>query len=133
MDQNQIRVSKSSEQINFSQKVHHGSIDSIDLDIVYILTKPLPDFETCKLFCSKDKTENRNIVFVDPNEGIVKDCFKGIPDEINNSLLHTFKNHKQNFEENEFLIKKKVARNVPLKLVRCVRSLLTRITRSQFR
>jgi hypothetical protein len=106
----------------------HGSEDSTDYDVVYMFEKQ-PKFQEMIDFCSK-KEENRNILILE--NGIVSSCFKGTPDELNNSLLTTFKLHKQPYYE-ENPIKLKIERIVGLKVVRSLRSLLTRVSRSKWR
>eukprot|EP01080_Neovahlkampfia_damariscottae_P006992 gene6992-11158_t len=106
----------------------HGSEDSTDYDVVYIF-EILPGYTEMVKFCSQ-KEENRNILVL--KNGVVSDSFKGTPDELNNSLLTTFSLHKQPFfKENP--IKQKVERIVALKVVRSLRSILTRVSRSKWR
>lgn len=67
-------------------------------------------------------------------------------DECNNSVFSTWKHHldQNKFDEQSFPIKKRVVRNIPLKVkilllcsnakvVRTLRGILTRVTRSDFR
>lgn len=104
----------------------HGSEDSLDLDVFYIVDK-LPSFKECKEFCS-DKEENRNIIAVE--NGVVVDCFKGTVDEINNGLIDTYKLHPQN---ESLVLTKTVERDVLLKMVRIVRCLISHCSRTQYR
>lgn len=104
----------------------HGSEDSIDNDVVCLFPKP-PSYQECIDFCSKKK-ENLNIFCV--KNGVVSFCFKGLPDELNNALLVTYYLHKQ---ENELPIKEKVVRNVPLKAIRTIRQLLSRLSKTKLR
>jgi hypothetical protein len=114
--------------MNCEKFIVHGSEDSTDHDVVYIFEKQ-PNFHEMIKFCS-EKEENRNILILE--NGVVSSCFKGTPDELNNSLLTTFKLHKQpHYEENP--IKLKIERIVGLKVVRSLRSLLTRVSRSKWR
>ena len=106
---------------------HHGSADSIDLDICYVF-KTLPVFSACQQFCCADKAENRNIICI--SNGEVTDCFKGTTDEVNNSVFATYALHKQKFD---LLIDHKVPRDLDLKAVRSVRSILSRFSRSPWR
>ena len=64
----------------------HGSENSTDLDVIYVVDE-LPSLQECKTFCS-DKDENRNLITVE--NGIVTSVYKGTPDEVNNSLLRTY-------------------------------------------
>lgn len=61
----------------------YGSSDSTDIDIAYIVDK-LPSLNECKIFCSSDKNENRNLITID--DGIISNCYKGTKDELNNAI-----------------------------------------------
>eukprot|EP01119_Soliformovum_irregulare_P011974 TRINITY_DN3071_c1_g1_i1.p1 TRINITY_DN3071_c1_g1~~TRINITY_DN3071_c1_g1_i1.p1 ORF type:complete len:600 (+),score=231.34 TRINITY_DN3071_c1_g1_i1:6-1805(+) len=116
----------------------HGSHDSSDIDVFYVL-KEMPSLEDCYHLC-KGTGEDRNIITLQlPNfqlenqdevqdefnlKGVVTDCFKGTPDQCNNGLFLTFKNHKQKFEPNPIV--RQVMRYVPLKLMEAVRKILSR-------
>lgn len=104
----------------------HGSQDSSDLDVLYVMDSK-PSFLDCQRFCA-DKEENRNIIVV--RDGVVVECFKGLPDEVNNALLRTYGLHAQT-SPNPVL--RAVQRVVPLKLARGVRVILTRLTRTSYR
>lgn len=104
----------------------HGSEDSIDHDVVALFPKP-PSYQECIEYCS-NKKDNLNIFCV--KDGVVSFCFKGLPDELNNALLVTYYLHEQ---KNEIPIKEKVVRNVPLKALRTVRQLLSRLSRTNLR
>ncbi len=108
------------------RRLVHGSEDSTDLDVLYIFDEK-PSFRECQRFCA-DKTENRNIIVV--RDGVVVECFKGLPDEVNNALLRTYREHAQD-EPNP--ITRAVQRVVPLKVARGIRVILTRLTRTSFR
>ena len=114
------------EDINIIAKYVHGSGDSVDTDIIYVLDKA-PDFRKCKQIC--DELEgNANIMTI--NDGIVDWCYKGSVDEVNNSVLATYGLHEQT---DELLITRKVGRDVGLKVIRSIRGLLCHISRSQYR
>ena len=72
----------------------HGSADSTDLDVMYVF-EALPSQGECHRFCCGDPRENRNIIAV--KDGVVEQCFKGIPDEVNNALLATYPLHPQEY------------------------------------
>eukprot|EP01090_Pellita_catalonica_P000562 TRINITY_DN10384_c0_g1_i2.p1 TRINITY_DN10384_c0_g1~~TRINITY_DN10384_c0_g1_i2.p1 ORF type:complete len:357 (-),score=55.06 TRINITY_DN10384_c0_g1_i2:537-1607(-) len=116
-------------------RIVHGSPDSLDVDVVYFLDgeTELPPFKICQDFCAigTKQNENRNLMIVE--DGIVVQCFKGLPDEGNNSLLMTWKFHKQIPDDILLPILRRVERNVILKVVRCIRSVLTRVTRTRYR
>lgn len=105
----------------------YGSEDSVDVDIAYIVDE-LPSLQECKKFCSEDKNENRNLITID--NGIITNCYKGTIDELNNAILDTYKLHKQN---TELRINRKVGRDIPLKVIRSIRVLLSHLSRSQYR
>ena len=107
-------------------KYIHGSGDSTDLDVIYVVDQ-LPSLQECKRFCS-DKEENRNICVI--KNGIVTECYKGTPDEVNNAVYLTYGLHKQEFP---LLITKLVPRDVTAKCMRAVRIILSHLSRSQYR
>ena len=105
----------------------HGSADSTDLDIVYALDE-MPPFEECQKFCSSNPTENRNIIVVE--DGAVKSCFKGIPDEMNNALLTTYPLHQQQYP---LLITRAVPRDIFLKDIIITRKLISPLAATPLR
>ena len=107
-------------------KYIHGSEDSIDTDVVYVVDT-LPSLQECKRFCS-DKNENRNICVV--KNGIVIECYKGTPDEVNNAVFLTYHLHEQEYP---LLITRLVQRDVTAKCMRAVRIILSHLSRSQYR
>lgn len=104
----------------------HGSEDSTDLDVIYVVDE-LPSLQECKTFCS-DKEENRNLITVE--NGIVTSVYKGTPDEVNNSLLRTYNLHKQDYP---LLVTRFVQRDAHIKAIRAVRGILSHLSRSMFR
>lgn len=112
--------------IDWTAGVRFGSIDSIDLDTLHVVER-LPDLQTCKRLCLHPR-ESRNLVVV--REGVVADCFKGIPDETNNALFHTYHLHAQHRPNP---VTGAVARIVPLKVVRATRVVLSRLSRTAHR
>ena len=105
----------------------HGSQDSTDLDVVYVMDE-LPPFVECQRFCSADPLENRNIIVI--RDGIVAACFKGLPDEVNNALLATWPLHAQT---HPLLITRRVERDVFLKDITATRKLLSALTGTSLR
>lgn len=105
----------------------HGSEDSTDLDVLYIVDE-LPDKAECKRFCSADSSENRNVATV--SDGVIASVYKGTVDELNNALLRTYHLHPQT---DELLVTRELERCVPLKLVRAVRILLSYMSRTHYR
>jgi len=106
----------------------HGSEDSTDLDVVYI-TDILPEFQKCKSFCDKNPDgENRNLAVI--TDGAISSCYKGSPDELNNSLLETYSLHEQT---DELLVTHKVPRIKPVKYARAIRIILSHLSRSKYR
>lgn len=105
----------------------HGSEDSIDLDVYYVMDS-LPSFFECQKFCFANPAENRNIIVIE--DGIVAQCFKGTVDEINNGLIATYPLHSQDYP---LLVTRKVKRDVGLKIIRVLRCLLSYCSRSQYR
>jgi len=105
----------------------HGSEDSTDVDIFYVFDE-LPSKQECKKFCSADPSENRNIIVI--KDGVVTACYKGTPDEVNNSLIDTYDLHEQKFP---LLITKRVDRDLTIKVVRAIRIILSHLSRSKYR
>ena len=108
-------------------KYIHGSEDSTDVDVVYVVDE-LPDKIECKRFCSADSNENRNLIVI--RDGIVSEVYKGTVDEVNNALLSTYFLHEQS---SPLLVKHHVERIPSLKYVRGVRIILSHLSRSQYR
>ena len=104
----------------------HGSEDSTDLDVIYVVDE-LPSLQECKTFCS-DKEENRNLITVE--NGIVTSVYKGTPDEVYNSLLRTYNLRKQDYP---LLVIRFVQRDAHIKVIRAVRGILSHLSRSMFR
>lgn len=112
--------------MNIIARYIHGSEDSTDMDVIYVVDE-LPSLQECKTFCS-DKEENRNLITVE--NGIVTSVYKGTPDEVNNALLDTYKLHEQEYP---LLVERKVERDVHIKAIRAVRCILSHLSRSMFR
>lgn len=113
--------------MNIIAKYIHSSADSIDVDTVYVTTDEFTT-QSAKEFCSQQEGENANLVNIE--DGIISNCYKGTPDELNNALMETYSLHEQEYP---LLITRKVTRNIPLKLSRSVRTILSHISRSQYR
>lgn len=105
----------------------HGSADSTDLDVVYVFEE-MPSFTQCQSFCRSDPKENRNIIVI--ADGIVRSCFKGIPDEMNNALLATYSLHEQAYP---LLIRRKVPRDIFLKDIIVTRKVISPLTDTPMR
>ena len=108
-------------------KYIHGSEDSTDVDVFYVFNE-LPSKQECKKFCSANPSENRNIIVI--NDGIVTACYKGTPDEVNNSLIDTYDLHEQKYP---LMIAKRVDRDLTIKVIRAIRIILSHLSRSQYR
>jgi len=113
-----------------------GSENSLDLDICFFVetlssindnhktVEKLIEVEAFKTL----KTINANLAIL--KEGVIIDCFKGIPDELNNALYQTYHLHNQKHERK---IKRIVVRNLELRIERCARSLVSYFTRTMLR
>jgi hypothetical protein len=104
----------------------HGSEDSLDVDIAYVIDRPI-DRQAAKDFCDS-QTNDANILTIE--NGQVSWCYKGTPDELNNSLLVTYPLHQQKCP---MMITHRVERDVELKLLRALRCLLSHASRSELR
>ncbi|WP_299709191.1 hypothetical protein [uncultured Tenacibaculum sp.] len=113
-----------------------GSKSSVDLDVCFFideLNSIQENHETIKTYIEKsnidtNKVINANLAIIE--KGIVIACFKGEEDELNNALYETYNVHKQQFEKR---IIRKVNRNVEARIERCLRSLISYFTRTEFR
>ena len=74
------------------------------------------------------KNENANLIVIE--DGVVTDCYKGTPDEINNALLATYNLHYQTYP---LFVERLVKRDVYIKVIRAVRGILSHLSRSQYR
>jgi len=108
-------------------KYIHGSEDSIDTD-VYCVFDRMPSYQECQKFCSENPDENRNVIVI--NDGVVTDCFKGTPDEINNGLYRTYHLHAQS---HPLTIYREVKRDLLLKCIRVLRCFLSHCSRTEYR
>lgn len=105
----------------------HGSEDSLDDDIYYVVDK-ITSFNDAKSFCDSVTEQNVNIITID--NGLITSCYKGTLDEIQNSLIRTYPLHEQSFK---LLIETPVKRDILLKTIRVVRCFLSHTTRTQYR
>lgn len=109
-------------------KYQHGSEDSLDKDMFYVVDEIPESTKECGDFCSEDVTENRNLIVI--KEGKVVEVYKGTIDEVNNSLFLTYKNHKQEYD---LLVDGLVERDLALKTVRVTRCFLSHYSRTIYR
>lgn len=113
-----------------------GSATSLDLDICFFVDTLASISENNKVLnqiietteLPRNKKINGNLGII--SEGILIDCFKGTPDELNNALLTTYGLHKQAYKNH---IVTTVKRNIDLKLIRCARTLVSYFTRTELR
>lgn len=108
----------------------YGSGNSVDVDILYIVDKLPETIKECKDFCNEYKNENENLNIGVITNGVLSECFKGTIDELNNSIYHTYNLHRQ---DDSLMIERTVERDVFLKIIRAVRSILSHFSRSQLR
>ncbi len=109
------------------QSIRFGSPDSQDIDVTYVFPS-LPSFQECKKFCDRTEEESRNIAVL--KDGIVQDCYKGLPDELNNAIYRTYSLHSQTLSNP---ITNPVKRIVPLKVHRAMRIILSALSRTPYR
>jgi len=107
-------------------KYIHGSEDSTDVDVMYIVDD-IPDRADATRFCSDNSVENKNIAVV--RDGVVVWVYKGTVDEVNNALYHTIPLH----DNPEMIITRTVERDVLAKAIRVMRGTLTHCSRTQYR
>jgi len=118
-----------------------GSPDSIDVDLVifvnfntqpllnriHFLQKKCKEFER-ELLSLFSKKINVNLANLE--NGVIAECFKGTPDELNNAIYYTYHYHDQYFE---LLVKRPVKRDLLLKVIRCERKVLSSARRTKLR
>lgn len=103
-----------------------GSEDSTDLDTLCVVDA-IPPMQEARRWC-RSADENRNLIVV--SDGLVRDCFKGSPDETNNALLATYALHPQ---QHPCPVTRPLPRVVPLKAVRAIRIVLSLLSRTPLR
>ncbi len=104
--------------MNILARYVHGSSDSVDCDVLYI-TDRLPTMQECAVFCSADRSENRNLAVV--SDGVVSACYKGFPDEVNNAVAATYPLHVQ---RDALMILRAVPRDRELKYLSVLRKFI---------
>jgi hypothetical protein len=118
---------------------YFGSRNSQDIDVVFFVEKMPPTVADCAQLCATfgkilhtqyahKKPINSNVAIVE--KGVVRDTFKGCIDEVNNALYHTFHLHPQVHEK---IVTDLLPRDIDLKFLRSTRSILSHLTKSQFR
>jgi len=108
-------------------KIRHGSEDSIDEDFYYVVDR-MPSKEEAVKF---QKENSDDVNFIRIVDGKVVECWKGLPDEINNSIYHTFHLHPQEVPDSP--ISAPVPRDKFYKASQVVRELLARASRTHYR
>ncbi len=113
--------------MNFEYYVF-GSEDSIDTDVL-IVHPDSKGLEIDNLLIKQIKSEyseaynwNINIIQIDDGTVINSIPSKGSPDSVNNSLYETYKLHQQKYP---FPLKRKLERNIPLAIEKCLISIFT--------
>lgn len=116
----------------------HGSVSSVDTDILVVVDLPSHNIQGNHDLCAsyeeylsdiyKDKPVNVNLITI--RNGQVTWCFKGTVDEVNNSLLDTYIIHEQPYD---LLVNVRLKRDFELKALRAVRIILSCLSRTEFR
>ena len=116
-----------------------GSKNSQDYDIMWYVNE-IPQTQEAKLLCAKMESDlgerypgkKRNVNLAVVEDGVITKVFKGSPDECNNSVFNTYALHER--EQMHFLpVKRTVPRDVPLKLARGLRIILSFLSRTEHR
>lgn len=120
---NHLLVWKQNNKLPF---VIHGSANSVDKDVIYLVPEPhqLPSAQQCHYFCHHDTDahlENRNVAVI--RNGMIVQCYKGTCDALNNQILTTFAYHEQPCFD-ACPVSRVVRRQVVLKVVRSIRQIL---------
>jgi len=112
-----------------------GSPSSVDFNVM-VLVPHIPDVYTAYEWCDEfaenltdtlqGKNINVNLAVLD--EGVITNVFKGISDEVNNSIFYTYSSHQQWHPLN---IIKIIPRNFHLKLLRVARIVLSLLVHTE--
>lgn len=116
-----------------------GSKSSTEIDAVVIVNQVSDDLDfnkrltgqfenSLKRILKTEKKININIAQID--SGYVSKVYKGTFDEVNNCIFSTYEDHKQYLP---LKIKGLLDRNVDLKIVRSVRTILSLLSKTQYR
>jgi len=121
-----------------------GSPSSRDVDVVVAVDfDPAPRPEriswlhgVCKAMAREVgealgvSSERVNINLARVESGVIVECFKGIPDELNNAVLATYSLHRQ---LHPCIVSRPVPRDVPLKVLKASRKVLTWFAKTSLR
>ena len=124
--------------MNILGKYIHGSEDSVDVDTYYWVDELPSTIQECKTWCESREGENANLFTVhteivgEQYSSVVDKVYKGVPDEVNNSLLRTYDLHP-NQESSLPPGLHYVQRDKFIKYIRSVRIILSHLSRSQYR
>lgn len=118
------------------QYFRHGSEDSLDEDVFFVVDKLSEIPQENKELCEKLSTEfnvNGNLITVsktDSGLSLVTSCYKGTCDEVNNGLLYTYKLHDQLFPRP---VNYPLRRDIAQKMLRVMRGILSQCSRTEHR
>lgn len=108
----------------------YGSGNSLDTDMLYLVDQMPGSIAECKAFCDSMKKGNENLNIGVIENGVISKCFKGTIDELNNAIYCTYGLHEQ---DTELHIDRMVERDIYLKVIRSVRSILSHFSKSCLR
>lgn len=118
--------------IDYCARFVHGSPDSRDLDVVYIVApeSQFPNQTTLVSFC-KGSDEDRNVVQLARENGktgdwFVKRSFRGAPDEVNNAVLETHRNVPGD-APSKFDVANKCCRSVLLRYIVATKAIIIKM------
>lgn len=112
-----------------------GSESSRDLDVIFFIdslkgtikeNKELVTLYSKEIISEKEVNGNLAVL----ENGIIKECFKGTPDEVNNSCFYTYDLHPQKYPKQILEI---TERDIYLKVARTIRVLLSFLSKSEYR
>ena len=115
----------------------YGSKSSIDCDVMIFVDKIEQENVKNKAKIDKwneklqkltNKEVNCNLAIL--SNGIIVNCYKGTPDEVNNSMYLTYNNHLQKYPNQ---IIKLIDRDVNLKVYRAFRIILSFLSKTKYR
>lgn len=112
-----------------------GSKSSEDFDVCFFVEKIGTIEENKRLLKDRLDPTINTAKLVNSNLAVIKDgqvsaCFKGDSDELNNALFHTYALHQQMHSQQ---IIRTVERNIPIKIERCLRTVISYFSRTDIR
>lgn len=128
----QVKSAAAPATIEYCARFVHGSPDSRDLDVVYVVApeSQFPNQTTLVSFC-KGHEEDRNVIQLARENGTTGDwfvsrSFRGAPDEVNNAVLETHRNVPGD-APSKFDVTNKCCRSVLLRYIVATKAIIIKM------